>query len=172
MWLPISIPNQAPGPSTTLVSPGLASFTVFSVTLWFAEQEEELMMTPDDDWAASLVARQLGETEIADHLLARSSSWKNLFNNATGFMEARNSDGSWAGEEVGWTEGDHWAYSLDVMVRPPFHFSIYPFLSSFPRVLPACSDVLSVPPLTLCPSLVSDHNPHSGHQSSVSFQSG
>jgi hypothetical protein len=31
-------------------------------------------------------------------------------------MEARNSDGSWAGEDVGWTEGDHWAYSLDVMV--------------------------------------------------------
>jgi hypothetical protein len=33
-------------------------------------------------------------------------------------MEARNSDGSWAGEEAGWTEGDHWAYSLDVMVHP------------------------------------------------------
>jgi len=40
----------------------------------------------------------------------------NLYNNKTGFMEARNSDGSWAGEEAGWTEGDHWAYSLDVMV--------------------------------------------------------
>jgi len=33
-------------------------------------------------------------------------------------MEARNSDGSWAGEDAGWTEGDHWAYSLDVMVCP------------------------------------------------------
>jgi hypothetical protein len=32
-------------------------------------------------------------------------------------MEARNSDGTWAGEEAGWTEGDHWAYSLDVMVH-------------------------------------------------------
>ena len=31
-------------------------------------------------------------------------------------MEARNSDGSWAGEKAGWTEGDHWAYSLNVMV--------------------------------------------------------
>lgn len=39
-----------------------------------------------------------------------------MFNNATGFMEARNNDGSWAGEGAGWTEGDHWAYSLDVMV--------------------------------------------------------
>lgn len=72
----------------------------------------------DDDWAASIVVRQVGEAELADDLLARSGSWKNLFNNATGFIEARNSDGSWAGEAVGWTEGDHWAYSLDVMVCP------------------------------------------------------
>ena len=28
-----------------------------------------------------------------------------LFNDATGFMEARNADGSWAGEDNGWTEG-------------------------------------------------------------------
>jgi hypothetical protein len=39
-------------------------------------------------------------------------------------MEARNSDGSWAGEEAGWTEGDHWAYSLDVMVCPSFSPSL------------------------------------------------
>lgn len=38
-------------------------------------------------------------------------------------MEAKNSDGSWAGEEAGWTEGDHWAYSLDVMVCPSISFS-------------------------------------------------
>lgn len=69
----------------------------------------------DDDWAASIVARHVGATKEADHLLSRSSSWKNLFNTETGFIEARNSDGSFAGEDVGWTEGDHWAYSLDVM---------------------------------------------------------
>jgi putative alpha-1,2-mannosidase len=103
----------------------------------YQEKREELTMTLDDDWAASLVARQLGETEIADNLLARSSSWKNLFNNATGFMEARNSDGSWAGEEVGWTEGDHWAYSLDVMVRPLFFLSI-----SLSLLLSSCSSRL------------------------------
>jgi len=40
-------------------------------------------------------------------------------------MEARNSDGSWAGEDVGWTEGDHWAYSLDVMVSPIY--VLHPF---------------------------------------------
>lgn len=37
-------------------------------------------------------------------------------------MESRNSDGSWAGEDEGWTEGDHWAYSLDVMVNLFFCF--------------------------------------------------
>jgi hypothetical protein len=35
-------------------------------------------------------------------------------------MEARSSNGSWAGEDEGWTEGDHWAYSLSVMVRDSF----------------------------------------------------
>lgn len=34
-------------------------------------------------------------------------------------MEARNLDGSWAGEDAGWTEGDHWAYSLNVMHDVP-----------------------------------------------------
>lgn len=38
-----------------------------------------------------------------------------MWNAEIGFMESRNSDGSWAGEDEGWTEGDHWAYSLDVM---------------------------------------------------------
>ena len=31
------------------------------------------------------------------------------------FMEAKNADGSWAGADMGWTEGDKWAYSFDVV---------------------------------------------------------
>lgn len=50
-----------------------------------------------------------------------------MWNAEKGFMESRNSDGSWAGEDEGWTEGDHWAYSLDVMAS---FFSHY-FLSFF-----------------------------------------
>ena len=42
-----------------------------------------------------------------------------LFNNATGFMEARNADGSWAGPDNGWTEGDKWAYSFDIVHAVP-----------------------------------------------------
>lgn len=38
-----------------------------------------------------------------------------IYNEATGFMEARNANGSWAGPDEGWTEGDKWAYSFDVV---------------------------------------------------------
>ena len=31
------------------------------------------------------------------------------------FMEARNASGAWAGESAGWTEGDKWAYTFDVV---------------------------------------------------------
>lgn len=34
-------------------------------------------------------------------------------------MEARNADGSWAGEDNGWTEGDKWAYTFDVVHDVP-----------------------------------------------------
>jgi len=70
----------------------------------------------DDDWAASIVAEHIGDLEIATMLRQRSKSYRALWNDNTGFMEARNFDGDWAGEDAGWTEGDHWAYSLDVMV--------------------------------------------------------
>lgn len=38
-----------------------------------------------------------------------------IFNNGTGFMEARFGNGSWAGPTAGWTEGDEWAYTFDVL---------------------------------------------------------
>ncbi len=30
-------------------------------------------------------------------------------------MEARDANGSWAGQDEGWTEGDMWAYTFDVV---------------------------------------------------------
>lgn len=71
---------------------------------------------PDDDHAASIVARTVGADTDAEVLEKRAQYYRNLWNADTGFMEAKNSDGSWAGETAGWTEGDHWAYSLNVMV--------------------------------------------------------
>lgn len=85
------------------------------------------MISADDDYAASIVASWAqfagieGAAADSEVLRQRSSSWKHLFNNDTGFIEARNSDGSWAGQEAGWTEGDRWAYSLDVMVSSTFY---------------------------------------------------
>lgn len=34
-------------------------------------------------------------------------------------MEARNASGAWAGQNAGWTEGDMWAYTFDVVHDVP-----------------------------------------------------
>ena len=34
-------------------------------------------------------------------------------------MEARNASGAWAGPDEGWTEGDMWAYTFDVVHDVP-----------------------------------------------------
>ncbi|WWC88991.1 uncharacterized protein L201_003908 [Kwoniella dendrophila CBS 6074] len=72
-----------------------------------------------DDHAAAIVASIMGAQEDAALLRKRADSYRNLFNHETGHMEARNSDGTWAGSDKGWTEGDHWAYTLDVMHDVP-----------------------------------------------------
>ncbi|KZT61652.1 glycoside hydrolase family 92 protein, partial [Calocera cornea HHB12733] len=68
-----------------------------------------------DDYAASVVASLTGHGSEAALLLARSKNYRHLFRPATGFMEARNLDGSWAGDWAGWTEGDKWKYTFSVM---------------------------------------------------------
>ncbi|OWZ72964.1 hypothetical protein AYX14_01548 [Cryptococcus neoformans] len=73
-----------------------------------------------DDHAAAIIASHLSlPSSTIDLLRNRSLSYRNMWNAETSFMESRNSDGSWAGEDEGWTEGDHWAYSLDVMHDVP-----------------------------------------------------
>jgi predicted alpha-1,2-mannosidase len=61
------------------------------------------------------VAKALGKTGEYRFFLERSQDYKNLFNHQTGFMQARNSDGSWAGPRDGWTEGSKWVYTWDVL---------------------------------------------------------
>lgn len=34
-------------------------------------------------------------------------------------MEARNANGTWAGEDEGWTEGNKWIYTFDVVQDVP-----------------------------------------------------
>jgi putative alpha-1,2-mannosidase len=68
-----------------------------------------------DDYTCSVVARTTGHDDVADFLFARSKNYQKIFNHDTGFMEARFSNGTFAGDAVGWTEGDKWAYTFDVM---------------------------------------------------------
>ncbi|KDQ09208.1 glycoside hydrolase family 92 protein [Botryobasidium botryosum FD-172 SS1] len=68
-----------------------------------------------DDWAVAVVANLTGHTKEGRFFTERSKNYANIFNKDTGFMEARFANGSWAGEKVGWTEGDHWVYTFDVM---------------------------------------------------------
>jgi putative alpha-1,2-mannosidase len=68
-----------------------------------------------DDYSVSVVARATGHHDIANFLLKRSKNYQKIFNNATGFMEARFVNGTLAGPDAGWTEGDKWAYTFTVI---------------------------------------------------------
>ena len=61
-------------------------------------------------------AAALNKTSDADFFLKRARSAPfSMFNSDTGFMEAKFANGSWAGPDAGWTEGDKWAYTFDVV---------------------------------------------------------
>ncbi|THH21284.1 hypothetical protein EW146_g261 [Bondarzewia mesenterica] len=94
---------------------------VYETKGWVADNihSESASRTLDyayDDFAVSVLASLLNKTEDAQFFRNRSMRAPfTIFNNDSGFMEARNADGSWAGENAGWTEGDKWAYSFDVV---------------------------------------------------------
>lgn len=74
----------------------------------------------DDDFAISVLAGLLNKT--SEQMVFRERAMNNafsIFNPATGFMEARNASGAWAGPDNGWTEGDKWAYTFDVVHDVP-----------------------------------------------------
>ncbi len=79
-----------------------------------AEAASRTLEDAYDDWCVAQIAKTLGKTKDSQFFLNRSLNYKLIFNPATGFMQARNSDGSWAGEKDGWTEGDHWVYTFAV----------------------------------------------------------
>jgi len=69
-----------------------------------------------DDYAVSVLATLLNKSSDAAFFGKRGRENPfTIFNSDTGFMEARNANGTWAGEDAGWTEGDKWAYSFDVV---------------------------------------------------------
>jgi predicted alpha-1,2-mannosidase len=80
-----------------------------------AEAASSTLEDSYDDWCVAQVAKALGKTKDYEFFLHRSLNYQHLFNKETGFMQARNSDGSWADPKDGWTEGDHWVYTWAVM---------------------------------------------------------
>ncbi|KAI4592301.1 hypothetical protein KJ359_011360 [Pestalotiopsis sp. 9143b] len=68
-----------------------------------------------NDAACAVVARAVGDTKGAEVLESRSNNYKTIWNNETQFMQARNANGTWANDTWGWTEGDKWVYTFDVM---------------------------------------------------------
>ncbi|KIY52765.1 glycoside hydrolase family 92 protein [Fistulina hepatica ATCC 64428] len=102
------------------VRAGLSS--VYAQKGWVADDvhSESASRTLDyayDDFAISVFAEHLKKPDnLTSFFRDRSmSSSYVLWNEATGFMEARNADGSFAGPDRGWTEGDKWVYSFDVV---------------------------------------------------------
>lgn len=84
-----------------------------------AEAASSTLEEAYDDWAVAQVAKAVGNTKDAEFFLHRSLNYKRLFNPATGFMQGRNSDGSWASPKDGWTEGDDWVYTWSVLHDVP-----------------------------------------------------
>jgi predicted alpha-1,2-mannosidase len=80
-----------------------------------AEAASRTLEDAYDDWCVSQIAAHLGKTSDAAYFQDRAHNYANIFNRATGFMQARNSDGSWASPEAGWTEGNQWVYTFAVM---------------------------------------------------------
>lgn len=75
-----------------------------------AEAASSTLEESFDDYAVAQVARAIGNGHDQELFLRRSLDYRKLFNPARGFMQARNSDGSWASPDDGWTEGDQWVY--------------------------------------------------------------
>lgn len=72
-----------------------------------------------DDWCVAQIAKANEETAAYLFFLRRSLNYTLLFNRQTGFMQGRNSDGSWADPKAGWTEGDKWSYTWAVLHDVP-----------------------------------------------------
>ncbi|MCP4660722.1 MAG: glycoside hydrolase family 92 protein [bacterium] len=74
-----------------------------------------------DDWAVARMAEAMGREEVAATFDRRAASWRKLFDPDTGFLRARNADGSFPQDfdpmsthGQGYIEGNAWNYSLYV----------------------------------------------------------
>ncbi|OTA95294.1 glycoside hydrolase family 92 protein [Hypoxylon sp. CO27-5] len=68
-----------------------------------------------NDAACAIVARAIDKEDEATALEKRAKNYANIWDSETQFMRARNENGTWANETWGWTEGDKWVYTFDVL---------------------------------------------------------
>jgi len=73
-----------------------------------------------DDWCIAQLAKELGHNELYDEFMLRAQFYKNHFDQETGFMRGKNSDGEWKSgfnplysnhRDDEYTEGNAWQYS-------------------------------------------------------------
>jgi predicted alpha-1,2-mannosidase len=78
-----------------------------------------------DDWCIAQVAKKLGKTDDYNLFMKRGNAYKTLFDKNTGFIRAKNSDGSWTvpfdpyftstdGAKAFYEEGNAWQYTFFV----------------------------------------------------------
>ena len=80
-----------------------------------AESASETLEDAFDDYAVAEVAKAAGREADYRFFINRSRNYRNLYDSARGFMQARHADGSWASPDEGWTEGDQWVYTYSVL---------------------------------------------------------
>src|SRR5262249_48656264 len=72
-----------------------------------------------DDWSIARMAQAMGRTDIAASFSERAGNWRHAYDAASGFMRARQRDGSFrepfdptaSGYGTDYTEGNAWQYS-------------------------------------------------------------
>ena len=78
-----------------------------------------------DDWCIAQVAKKLGFTDDYNIFMKRADSWKKLFDQSTGFMRGKRSDGTWVTpfdpymastdwKTSNYEEGNAWQYTFFV----------------------------------------------------------
>jgi predicted alpha-1,2-mannosidase len=78
-----------------------------------------------DDWAIAQIAKKLNRTDVYNEFIKRSENWKNNYNSASGFMQPKLADGTFAKNfdalstnGQGFIEGNSWNYSFFVPQDP------------------------------------------------------
>ncbi|MGC9198298.1 MAG: GH92 family glycosyl hydrolase [Acidobacteriaceae bacterium] len=110
-----------------------------------------------DYWCVGAMAELLGREEDSAMFYKLAKNYKNLFDSGTGFMRAKNADGSWREPFVpdreyweDFTESDAWQATFNVMQDVQGLIDLFggdqPFIEKLDALFAAGSNVLDSPP--------------------------